>query len=138
MEVNGATSSSGTTNFVDSEATGFGGLTADDFMKMLITQLQNQDPTEPIGNAELLGQLATMQGLQSNIELKEALTTFSTNQQLTSAAGFIGKSIAGADANGDPVSGVADRAFLADGEVYLGIGSQQVPLDGVSSVSGAS
>lgn len=136
MEISGA-SSSGNAGFVDAASSGFGGLTADDFMRMLITQLQNQDPTEPIGNAELLSQLATMQSLQSNVELKDAVNSFSSNQQLTSAASFIGKTVTGTDTQGRQVTGVADRAFLADGDIYVGIGSQEVSLSGVSSVQRA-
>lgn len=137
MDVGATSSASTTAKFVDPNEAGFGGLTADDFMKMLITQLQNQDPTEPVGNDELLGQLATMQGMQSSIELKEALTSFSSNQQLTSAASFIGKSITGTDPEGLPVTGIADRAFLIDGDIYLGIGGQSVSLKSVSGVQQA-
>jgi flagellar basal-body rod modification protein FlgD len=53
------------TSTVDTGGTGFNSLTADDFLTLLIAQLQNQDPTEPVDNAEILNQLATMQGLTS-------------------------------------------------------------------------
>ena len=82
---------------VDKDKTGFNALTSEDFLKLLITQLQNQDPTAPVGNEELLGQLSQMRSLQSNIELSSSLKTTSANQNLSTAASYIGKQVTGSD-----------------------------------------
>lgn len=134
METNGITSAASSTKFVDATSSGFGGLKAEDFMKMLITQLQNQDPTEPMGNDELLSQLSSMQNLQSNVELSKTLNAFAANQQLASASSFIGKTVSGIAANRDTVTGVADRAFLKGTEMFLGIGDKEVPMSSITSV----
>jgi flagellar basal-body rod modification protein FlgD len=123
------------TKTVRADQAGFAGLTADNFMKLLLAQLQNQDPTQPVGNEELLNQLATMRNLQANIELGDAMKAITANQQLSTAATFIGKLVAGTDANQSPVSGLVDRAFLKDGAAYVGIGDQEVPLSNVSDVA---
>lgn len=130
-----ATSSSKSTS-------GFGSLTTADFMQMLIAELQNQDPTQPMSSEDLLGQLATMSQLQSTTDLDSALQANTSNQQLSIGASFIGKSINGTDDSGNPVSGVVNQAFLQSGTAYVGVatstGTSQVQLANVSDVSAAS
>jgi flagellar basal-body rod modification protein FlgD len=127
---------SGDVKFVDKDKTGFNSLTSEDFLKLLVTQLQNQDPTAPIGNEELLNQLSMMRSLQSNLELGEAVKSVSSNQNLSMAAGFIGKSIIGSLDDGSPVNGVVDSAFLADGAAYVKVGGKSVALANVTDVVG--
>lgn len=122
------------TPVVEPDKTGFNGLTADDFMKMLITQLQNQDPLEPMGNDEILNQISTMRGLQSNIELGDAMKAITSNQQLATAAGFIGRSVTGTDSTNQPVTGIASRALLRDGKAYVAVGEVEIPLANVTGV----
>jgi flagellar basal-body rod modification protein FlgD len=119
---------------VSKDKLGFAGLTADDFMKLLITELQNQDPTEPLGNEELLSQLSAMRSLQSNIEMGEALKSVTTNQQLATATNFIGKAITGSTEQLQSVTGVVDRAFTREGRAFVGVAGQEVPLESVTDV----
>lgn len=120
---------------VSQDEVGFSGLTADSFMRLLITELQNQDPLEPVGNEELLSQLSMMRNLQSNIELSDAVKAVTTNQQLSTAANFIGSSVTGFTTDQTEVSGIADRAFLRDGIAYVGAGEAEIPLSQVTSVN---
>lgn len=139
MSVSGITASSNATSTsspaAGNDTSGFNGLTSTDFLKLLITQLQNQDPTQPTSNEELLQQLSSMRSLQSNIELSSTLKGLSTNQQLSSGASFLGKSITGTDANNQAVTGVADRVFVQDGSTVLGIGQNSVPLANVTGLT---
>ena len=57
---------------------GWGGMGADDFVKLLTTQLQNQDPTEPVDNSQMLAQLAQFSSLSTQNDMKESLGTIST------------------------------------------------------------
>jgi flagellar basal-body rod modification protein FlgD len=113
---------------------GFNGLNADTFMKLLIAQLQNQDPTQPVGNSELLQQLSTMRNLQASVELSDTLKTLTANQQVTAGASFLGKVITGTNASEQEVSGVADRVFLSGGELTIGIGNEHVSVSKVTGV----
>jgi flagellar basal-body rod modification protein FlgD len=123
---------------VESGRTGFNSLDSEAFLKMLVTQLQNQDPLEPTGNEELLNQISQMRSLQSNIELSETLQSITTSQQLSTAASFIGRTITATVATtggAREVTGVVDRAFLAEGKGYVGIGETTIPLADVHGVS---
>jgi flagellar basal-body rod modification protein FlgD len=134
MVVTGA-GAANNTPIVDAGKTGFAGLTADDFMKLLITELQNQDPSEPISNSDLLQQLSTMRNLSANIELSDAMKSITTNQQLSTAATFIGKSVTGITTQNQQASGVVEKAFLRDGKAFVSIGDGELPLTGVSEVA---
>ena len=120
---------------VEKDQTGFAGLTAETFMKLLITELQNQDPLSPVQSQDMLNQLAMMRNLQANIELADALESITSNQQLSTAAAFIGKQITGKDLDQNEVDGVVDRAFLRDNKAYVGMGDVEVPLSQVFSVN---
>jgi flagellar basal-body rod modification protein FlgD len=122
----------------NTSTSGFGNLTTADFMQMLIAELQDQDPTQPMSSQDLLSQLATMSQLQSTTDLDSALQSNTTNQQLSIAASFIGDSINGTDGSGNAVSGVVDQAFLQNGTAYVAVGSSQVPLANITDVASAS
>lgn len=119
---------------VDADKVGFNGLTSETFLKLLITQLQNQDPTEPVGNEELLQQLSTMRNLQANIELSDALKDITANQQLTAGSSLLGTGVTGTNANGEEISGLVDRVFVRDGETFLGMGDDELALQSVTGV----
>ncbi|HTN02318.1 flagellar hook assembly protein FlgD [Planctellipticum variicoloris] len=128
--VNAATNPASAVKTVDASKAGLNGLTSQTFLKLLITQLQNQDPTNPTDSNELLQQVSSMQSLQANIELQSTLKTVSLNQQLSSAASFLGKTIA-ATQNEDFVSGVVDSVRVADGKALLTVDGKEVDLTNV-------
>jgi len=130
-----STPSSSSTQSTNGALTGFAALTSQDFLTMLITELQNQDPTNPVSNSDILQQLSEMQALSSNVELNSTLSNFSTNQQVSSGASFLGKVVSGKDANNNPVSGVADSVFLQNGTLMIGIGSSSISVANVTGVS---
>ena len=120
---------------------GISQLTSEDFLKMLITQLENQDPTQPMTNEELLNQISMMRDLQANMELSETLKSMSealtanlVSQQLSAAASLIGKIVTGKTKDGQEITGVVDRAFLQDGKIYVGIGDEKLELSDITKI----
>ena len=72
-------------------------VTQDDFLKLLIAQLQNQDPLHPMDNQEFAAQLATFNSLGQLIEINDKLGTLQQSQgsmNQYNAASLIGKEIA--------------------------------------------
>jgi len=58
-----------------SKATGSAqALGKDEFLQLLITQLQNQDPLDPVKNEAYIAQLATFSSLEQLIAIKEAVS----------------------------------------------------------------
>jgi len=68
-------------------------LKTEDFIKMMITQLQNQDPMEPAKNQELLAQMSQIGQLQSATTLQESLKGMVLQNQIGSASSLIGKTV---------------------------------------------
>lgn len=96
----------------DERKTGQGTLGKDDFMKLLIAQLQNQDPTNPMKDNEFIAQMAQFSSLEQTMNLAKAFEKFAetTNQsQLIQYNSFVGKEIKWhkvaeePDADGKPV-----------------------------------
>src|SRR3954468_4656466 len=79
-------------------------LKTEDFIKMMITQLQNQDPLEPAKNQELLAQMSQIGQLQSATSLQESLQGMVLQNQIGSAAGLIGKTVQGLADDNEPVT----------------------------------
>lgn len=68
----------------------------DNFMRLLTTQLQNQDPTEPLDTNQFTQQLATLSSVEQAVATNknlEKLINMTQNQQVTNAVGFIGKAV---------------------------------------------
>lgn len=66
----------------------------DDFLTLLVTQLENQDPLQPMDNTEFVSQLAQFSSLEGITNLNTTMTTMSgslTSMQNYSAASLIGK-----------------------------------------------
>jgi flagellar basal-body rod modification protein FlgD len=135
---NNSTAATSSTSSSTSSQSGFGSLTTADFMQMLIAELKNQDPTQPMSSEDLLGQLATMSQLQSTTDLDTALQANTSNQQLSIGASFIGKTINGTDDSGNAVQGVVNAAFLQNGTAYVAVGNSQVQLSNVTDVAATS
>src|SRR3712207_6353041 len=74
-------------------------LKTEDFIKMMITQLQQQDPMEPAKNDQLLAQMSQISQLQSSTDLTNSLKGIVQQNQIGSAAALIGKPVQGMDAD---------------------------------------
>ena len=97
-----------------------GGLTGNDlsdvdldqFLGLLITELQNQDPLNPMDNAQMLEQIGQIREIGSTNQLTETLSTLAIGQELAMASNLIGKSVSALDTNADAVEGVVDRVSV--------------------------
>ncbi len=110
-------------------------LKTEDFIKMMITQLQNQDPMEPAKNEELLAQMSQIGQLQSATTLQESLKGMVVQNQIGSAAGLIGKTVQGLDTNDDPITGLVTSVHVEKDGVSLELDSgKTLPLGRVTSI----
>lgn len=105
---NSASSSSGS----GFNANGLNDVDVDEFLGLLITELQNQDPLNPMENADMLNQIGQIREISSTTRLTETLTTLATGQQLSMASSMIGKQVNALDNNANDVSGVVDRVSV--------------------------
>ncbi len=71
------------------------GLDSQDFFKLLITQLTNQDPFEPTGNDELLRQISSIREIELSTTLTDSLRSLTGQQRFTSVSTLIGQFVTG-------------------------------------------
>ena len=127
--VSGVTSTTTTTDTSSSTTSSVGDLDYNAFLKLLIAQLKNQDPTNPTDSTQFVAQLATFSQVEQSISTNSKLDSLFTASSLTLADSVIGHTVTSADGT---VSGVVSSAkiysdgpvaTLADGsEVALGAG----------------
>jgi len=124
-----STFGSGTTARTD--VTSAFGLGKDDFFKLFLSQLANQDPTNPVDDKAFLAQLAQFSMIDTLQQVKKALD----GTQLAQASGLIGRRVAGNDIAGAAITGTVDRLVQTDGELLLMIGDRAIKPDAVSYVT---
>ena len=111
-------------------------LKTEDFIKMMITQLQNQDPMEPAKNQELLAQMSQIGQLQSSTTLQDSLKGMMLQNQISSAGGMIGKMVQGLDEQDDPVNGLVTSVRVEQDAVNLELDNgKSLPLARVTAIA---
>ncbi len=135
-EINALSATQSQVKIVDKDKTGFAGLTSSDFMKLLIAQLQNQDPSNPLDSDQLLNQVSQMRSLQANLELESALKGLTLGQQLSSASSLIGKTVtAVTGTNQTEVNGEVESVVVKDGAALLRINGAEIPMKDVTGIA---
>src|SRR5688500_15235545 len=69
-------------------------LDIDEFLKLMITELSNQDPLNPMDNAQLVEQIGQIRNISATSKLSDTLDSVLTGQSLTTASSLIGKKVA--------------------------------------------
>ncbi len=116
----------------------------DAFMKLLVSQLQNQDPMSPVANEDFVAQLATfssleqLEGLNQNVVAMIALNQSNALlSQLTQSSALIGKEVSWQDFETEAThSGTVESVKIVEGLAVLRIDGQDVPLASVTEVLG--
>lgn len=73
----------------------FSTLTSGEFLQIIFTELQNQDPLEPNDTTDMLNQLATLRAIESDTQMVDSLQRMVTQSELAAAAGLIGSLVSG-------------------------------------------
>src|SRR4051812_35576055 len=117
-------------------ASGSGGPSQADFMKLLMTQMKNQDPLNPVSGTDFVTQLAQFSTLQGQQQLNTNINQMLMLQQVTQGASLIGKQITFTPSgNALATSGTVSAVQMSNGAVQLVVGNQTVDLSQVRSIT---
>ena len=113
------------------------GLGSQDFLKLLVAQLTNQDPLDPTSNQELFQQIASIREIELSTTLTDSLRTLTGQQRFSSASSLIGQYVTSLPGP----NGLEDRGvvvgvrFAVDGRPILLLGSgAELHLDRLSTI----
>jgi flagellar basal-body rod modification protein FlgD len=69
----------------DTSSFGTGTVDKTEFLKLLVVQLQNQDPLSPIKNENFVAQMATFSSLEQLISINKAVTKLAEPEETNAA-----------------------------------------------------
>ncbi len=105
----------------------------DDFMNLLIAQLKNQDPLNPMKDTEFIAQLANFSSLEQVSNMNKNLEEFLKQQQYqnsVAAVSMIGKEITSVDGEKGIVSGIN----MEDSGVYLTVNGKKIAFTEIKEI----
>ncbi len=116
-----------------------GSASSDTFLKLLVAQLQYQDPMNPADSTQFLAQTAQFTEVEKLTSMDTTLTNDLATRQEALATSLIGDQVTMAGGpNGTDITGVVTGMRLsADGPV-LTVNGQQINLNQLQSVQGPS
>jgi flagellar basal-body rod modification protein FlgD len=111
----------------------------DDFLKMMIAELQNQDPMNPMDNAQILQQISQIREITSNDRLTNTLEAAFLGQNLSTANSLMGSRVAalGEEKNGIRevlAAGTVSQVSIENGVPKLHVGGRVLDLKDLTQI----
>lgn len=105
----------------------------DDFLKLLLTQLQHQDPTKPMEDKQFIAQMAQFSSLEQMNNLSEQFSSVKQTLGRGAAYGLLGKQVEIQD-NGRSVTGMVEAVSGKDYPQLL-VGGRYYDYESVQTVN---
>ena len=117
--VTSSTASTATTGTTGSTKAGLGaaaGMGKDDFMQLLIAQLRNQDPMNPMEDKEFISQLAQFSSLEAIEKMTTQMEELTGANMIVQAATLLGKQVTAKLETGETVTGIVSQVKMVSGQ----------------------
>jgi flagellar basal-body rod modification protein FlgD len=120
---------------------GLSSLKSEDFFKILVTELQNQDPFEPTKTADMISQVSQIRSIELSGKLTDTLGLMTRQQRLSGTSELIGKYVYAVTTAADGTQMlhqgvVTGLRFNADGAAVLELDTgEMVPATAVIRVT---
>ena len=105
-----------------------------DFLKLMITQLQNQDPTKPMDDKAFISQMAQFTSLKQMTGLTSSMTKFTKEFSFTKAVALVGKHISWNDNTGALQQGLVESVHVKNGDAFLRVNGEDVFMKQINEV----
>ncbi|UWU94487.1 flagellar hook assembly protein FlgD [Bradyrhizobium sp. CB1015] len=120
MNVNSATDTTGksSSSNATTSPTSSNSVDYNTFLQLLIAEMKNQDPTNPMDTSQYMSQFAQLSTVEQAMQTNSKLDALLSSQSLSQANGLIGKTVSFADSTGATFSGkVVSVSINSDGSV---------------------
>ena len=137
MRVGSTTDTNGAQSVTQTNVAAASGYTSDDFMKMLLAQLSNQNPLEPMDDTEMMSQFTQLNSLQELQSIGSAITQVSADSRMSYAANLIGKQVTVQTADGVIDQGPVTAFMLSEDGLLIEINGNGYTLEDIVLVEEA-
>ncbi|MCP3402658.1 MULTISPECIES: flagellar hook assembly protein FlgD [unclassified Bradyrhizobium] len=88
------------------------------FLQLLVAEMKNQDPTNPMDTSQYMSQFAQLSTVEQAMQTNSKLDALLSSQSLSQANGLIGKTVSFTDSTGATFSGkVTSISINSDGSI---------------------
>ncbi|GAA4158447.1 flagellar hook capping FlgD N-terminal domain-containing protein [Gryllotalpicola daejeonensis] len=105
------------------------------FLQLLVTQLQNQDPSSPMDTDQMISQTTQLAMMEQLTTLSSTTTEGFALQMRAAASELIGKQVSYTNSAGDTVSGTVGSVSFAGQIPTVTVGSDHISLDDLTGVA---
>ena len=124
-----------TTANAPSTTNAFQELASEDFVRIMFTELTNQDPLAPNDSQALLEQISSIRAIESDIELGDRLRDIALQNEIASSGSLLGSFVRGLNDSGARVLGFVDSVSITREGTVLNLSTgQRVALDRIEEV----
>ena len=107
----------------------------DDFLKLLVVQMRNQDPLKPVSDTEFIAQLAQFSNLEQTKAMSGDITELRQSNAFTQAAALMGKQVRLLSGDDTFTKGIVTELEVMEGEVSVIVNGKAYQLGQVVKVS---
>jgi flagellar basal-body rod modification protein FlgD len=105
-----------------------------DFLTLLVAELQNQDPLEPLGPSEFMSQLAQLQSVTQLSSLNDKMTLLTSQQDMAGPLALLGRRVSWTDSLGQTRAGLVTGLKRDGDSMRLVVGGEEVGWRDVQQV----
>ncbi len=106
-----------------------------EFLKLLVTQMRNQDPMQPVSDTEFIAQMAQFSSLEQTKTMSADITKLRQGNDFLQATNLLGKEVRLNLGDMAFTKGIVTDLNVKDGEARIIVGEKTYTLDQVNSVS---
>jgi flagellar basal-body rod modification protein FlgD len=113
----------------------------DKFLGLLIAELQNQDPLNPMDNSEMVQQISQIREISATNQLSETLSAVLLGQNVSTASSLIGKRVSALSDDAKNVEGVVERVSIEKDErdesqrvIRVHVGDQRIDINNIREI----
>jgi flagellar basal-body rod modification protein FlgD len=103
-----------------------GSLGQDAFLKLLVAQMQHQDPMAPTDSSQMMSQMAQFTSVEQLTNLSTSMTALQMNQDFNGSVALIGKSVTYQAADHSQVTGTVSAVTAGKDGAILTVDGKQV------------
>jgi flagellar basal-body rod modification protein FlgD len=111
------------------------GMDKNAFLRLLVTQLRHQDPTQPMQDREFVAQMAQFSSLEQMTSMNNSMQSLQNSFKAGEAYSLLGKRVDALNpANGEVTSGTVSRVSLRENVYRVTVNNREYELSQIQSV----